>query len=673
MSYNPSMSPPQKPAPRPYSPAAYQNAGSPTNSQGFAQPPAKRQRMSPDARPPAQQYGMPPYAAQPQGTPTMGTPGAYGNPYAPQQSPYGSPSTFAGSPQSSFNTPQVHQQNQQQWFAQPPPPPPPAAANRQMSPQGSQSQSQSQHMQNSQMMPPPPRPNKDEKDDRMSVDDISDPMYGSGINLRDEENYMHSFQTNQSTSFGSSTMSPNNSFSQLRQSFNPDSQRGPGGALEGTLGDLQTQNDIEAEVRRKRERAAAARERAEKKQYPMEKDTQFLQTNSLRRRMDQRCRENGVNMDVRGLYQRLPQPEPQHPQHPYRTNVMMNGVASEGIVSVDSRPEYTAGRGEQFEQVLSLLCLAAGDRLRGLMDEAFALSRARRFGDHGRVPPDFADIAVGAGEQIEEMVRPENVTGSQWDRLPDAASSPTAANGGDLPNGTAETATPQPLPTISFSNAITARLREVALRDKVAEEARIKKREARRKRAAETATPTSDAAGGDTAAADEATAPKISKKELERQKKEASKHAEANLHSTTNQTAALMALKGKKKYSWMTGGVANLPTNRFAKPTPANSGTATPNGAMVSGANGADAMMAGGRGDGAAAAVGSPGGGGGGQAMAPGLGQQQQQQEVKVPEWGDWREDSPAGRGVQARDWVIVLDRDGKEKRALQRVLNRLA
>lgn len=642
------MSPPQKPAPRPYSPAAYPNAASPANSPGFAQPPAKRQRLSPDPRSPAQQNGgnMPPYGGQSQ---SMGTPGGYGNPYAPQQSPYGSPSTFAGSPQSSFNTPQTHQQNQSQWFSQPPTP---ATGNRQMSPPGPQSQ-----MHSSQMMPPPPRPNKDDRDDRMSVDDINDPMYGSGINLKDEENYMHSFQTTQTTSFGSSTMSQNNSFSQLRQSFDPGSQRGAGGAFEGTMGDPQTQTDIDDEVKRKRERAAAARERAEKKQFPMEKDTQFLQTNSLRRRMDTVCRANGVTMDVRGLYQRLPPPEPQ--QNPYRTNVMMNGTATEGIVAVDSRPEYTAGRGEPFEQMLSLLCLAAGDRLRGLVDEAFALSRARRFGDHGRVPPEYADIAVGTGARGQEVVRPENVTGSQWDKVPDAAaaSDPADAANGGLENGAAaETATPQPLPTISFSSAITAKLREVALRDAAAEDARIKKREARRKAAAEAATPADDAAA-DAPAPEEATAPKISKKEQERQKKEANKTAEANLHSTTNQTAALMALGKKKgKYSWMTGGVASMPTNRFAKPTPATSGTATPN---VNGDAKADPAATG-----AAAAGNSPA-----NAHTP----NQAAPAVKEVQWGDWREDSPAGRGIQARDWTIVLERDGKEKKALQRVLNRLS
>ena len=583
----------------------------------------------------------------------------YGNPYAPQQSPYGSPSNYAASPQSSFNTPQLHQNNQQQWYS----PQPPTPAGRQTSPQAARPQSQ--QMPSSQMMPPPPRPNKDDRDERMNIEDINDPMYGSGVNLKDEENYMHSFQSNQTSSFGSVTMSANNSFNQLTQSFNYDGQRGPGGAFAGTMGGSQSQEDVENALKRKR--ADAARARAENNQHPM--SNQFLQTNALRLRMDARCRAEGVLMDVRGLYQRLPPPPQQQqpePQPQYRTNVMMNANGKEGIVSaLDTRPEFTAGRGEPFEQVASLLCIAAGERLRGLMDEAFALARARRFGDHGRVPPEFADIAVGDGERRDEEVRPESITGSQWDKIPDIASSP--AVNGDPPNGTAKPSTPQPQPTISFSNPITARLRSLAKRDKAAEDDRARKREARRKQAAENASSDDAAAVGETPAPEEAVAApamKITKKEQERQKKEANKLAEANVHSTTNQTAAMMALgggkKGLKKYSWMTGGSTNMPTNRFARP--GQSGTASPAPAVVKAEGGSPGGGGGGIGGGV--------GGGSGVAMARGA---SQQQEVRLPEWGDWREDGPGGRGIQARDWVLVLDRDGKEKRALQRVLNKLS
>ena len=34
---------------------------------------------------------------------------------------------------------------------------------------------------------------------------------------------------------------------------------------------------------------------------------------------------------------------------------------------------------------------------------------------------------------------------------------------------------------------------------------------------------------------------------------------------------------------------------------------------------------------------------------------------------GTWREDKEKGRGVQIRDWVAVLEVDGRERKALQR------
>ena len=45
-----------------------------------------------------------------------------------------------------------------------------------------------------------------------------------------------------------------------------------------------------------------------------------------------------------------------------------------------------------------------------------------------------------------------------------------------------------------------------------------------------------------------------------------------------------------------------------------------------------------------------------------------------VPErkWGEFREDGREGKGIQMRDLVYVLERDGKEKKALQRAYMRL-
>lgn len=473
-------------------------------------------------------------------------------------------------------------------------------------------------------MPPPPRPVKEEKD---NVEDIGDMLSGSGINLKEEENYLHgmwnnrfgagdSFGTNQSTSFGSSTMSPNNSFNHLTQGTSFGSS-GPDGAFAGTLGRPQTQEEIEEEAKKKR--AEAARRKAEREQHHL--NNQFLLGNCLRKRMHDRAAENAVRLDVQGVYLRNPEPQLQ-------TQVMMNGEKSDGIAEV--KPESKIEAGVPYEHILSLISLAAGERLRGMVDEAYGIARARQYGDHGRVvPPEFADIAEGEGKSTQETVVPESVTGSSWDKTQDSSA---IVNGEAQTNG--EKDTPQPVQTVSFQGTLNARLRDLADRDRQAEKERAKKREARKKQAAKE--------GGDetTPAETPAETPvtpaepvKMSKKEQNRKQKEAQTQ-EAQAFQQSNSTAAMMAM-GKKtsRYSWMTGASSQLPTNRFAKPS--NSGTTTPKAQVDPAAN---------------AGV--------------------KKEEIKVPTWGDWRETD--AKDIELRDWAWVLERDGREKKALQRALTKL-
>lgn len=497
------------------------------------------------------------------------------------------------------------------------------------------------------MMPPPPRPNKDEREDKLNPEDIGDSLFGVGINLKDEENYIHSmydnrhtqnnsFSTNQNTSFGSSTMSPNNSFNLLTQGTSFGSQDAHG-AFAGTLGQAQSQEDIEIDMRGKRE--AAAKALAERKQHHL--NNQFLLCNNVRKRMDRLAHDQGVTLSMHGVYLRQPEPT---------TTVMTNGAGNEGIamakekeasIKKDDRPESVVNQGAPFEHVVCLLSLAAGERIRGLLDESFSLARARRYGDHGRVvPPEFADIAEGEGKQSNENVVPENVTGSQWDALPNS-SDPTATDAA----GKAPSTTPQPQSTLSFQGTLNTHLRTLAEKDKQAEKERLAKRAARRRAAA--ATNGEDAPADIAAVAPEEPA-KISKKEQAKQQKEKNNSTEAQLHTTTNQTAAMMAM-GKKgsKYSWMTGGSAALPTNRYVKPASNNaSGTATPVKQEPVTTPGASAMVKSGSAQGVEAA--------------------------KELQWGDWREDGVGGKGIQVRDWVLVLERDGREKVALQKVVNRM-
>lgn len=459
-------------------------------------------------------------------------------------------------------------------------------------------------------------------------------LSGSGINLKEEESYLHgmwnnrfgageSFGTNQSTSFGSSTLSPNNSFNYLTQGTSFGSS-GLDGAFAGTMGRPQRQEEIEEEAKKKR--AEAARKKAEREQHHL--NNQFLLGNCLRKRMHDRAQENAVRLDVQGVYLRNPEPQLQ-------AQVMTNGEKADGVVEV--KPESKIEAGVPYEHILSLVSLAAGERLRGLVDEAYGIARARQYGDHGRVvPPEFADVAEGEGKNSQETVVPESVTGTSWDKTQESS---TVMTGEAQTNGEKET--PQPVQTVSFQGTLNARLRELADLDRQAEKERAKKREARKKKAA--------AEGGDdttpaetpaetpaaTGPAEAAASVKLSKKEMNKKQKEAQSQ-EVHAFKTSNQTAAMMAGMGRKnRYSWMSGGASNMPTNRFAKSS--GSGTATPKAQPD-----------------------------------PAPGAATKEEEIKVPTWGDWREDSVDARGIQLRDWAWVLERDGKEKKSLQKALTKL-
>lgn len=134
----------------------------------------------------------------------------------------------------------------------------------------------------------------------------------------------------------------------------------------------------------------------------------------------------------------------------------------------------------------------------------------------------------------------------------------------------------------------------------------------------------------------------MSKKERERQAKMG--QTEEVLHKNSNTTAALQLGMGKKKknYSWLTGGAPAAPVNPYKQTPKSTSASAATNGTgggknSSTGGNGTDKAL-----------------------------------QVRERTWGSWREDGVDGRGIQTRDWVVVLERDGKEKKALQKSLLKL-
>ncbi|KAK6410945.1 hypothetical protein LTR95_018153 [Oleoguttula sp. CCFEE 5521] len=421
-------------------------------------------------------------------------------------------------------------------------------------------------------------------------------------------------------SFESSTLSGGNSFDLLTQSANAETRQEHLKQMLGNLADRFEQSDVDLEVAAKRQ--AAARAKAEREQHHL--NNPFLLGNVLRLRVDGLAREAGVMVDVNGMYVKN-RPEPATPS----TTVMLNGDKTEGVVLADSKLDH----GVPFADVLTLISLAAGERLRGLLDEAHALARARRYGDHGRIPPEYTSLAAtdDTADRTMEDLKPEQPSDSAWD-------APSSS-------------TPGPHSTHPSPSPLTLHLSSLLTRDASYEKARLARRLAR---ASSTPLPTaSDSLLPDallTAAPDATPETKITKKEALRQAKEEKKRNEETLSKSTNQTANMMAVGKKgKKYAWMSGGAAggsDALVNRFERTAAAASatasGTVTPKTEATSGSGAVGAVTV--------AAVGAGA-------------------KDEGRKWGGWSEGGVQGRGIQDRDWVLVLERDGREGKALQRAL----
>lgn len=464
-------------------------------------------------------------------------------------------------------------------------------------------------------------------------------------------------------SFGSSSTvpSPNNSFGYLNQgSFGNHAAFSASGSLSHPPA---SQEEIEKELERKH--AAAARELAINRQQHL-KDS-FLVSNRIRHRMHQIAYEQGVALNVEGLYDKIEQP---------RVGQTMTDADGQGIISIKEKNGRMLEKPKDgylqetapLADILTLVSVAANQRLRTMLDDSYRLARGRRYGTHGIVPPDLADLATG--ENPQPTTTDQNlVHDSTWDGSRKRGSdgnvkseptnqTPNAIVSGSNSNLTTDESA-SPVPTVSFSESLSKHLVTLAIRDRDAEKERVRKRQERAKRAAaannedgtvpapidapassNAVTPTSAATPMPDAATQVAPDKPLTKKERERQAKAG--QTEEVLHKNANTTAAMqlgMGKKGKKKYSWMSGGAPAVPSNPYkAAPKPATSpmmnGTSSGKSPAGVAESGVDRAL-----------------------------------QVRERKWGGWREDGIEGRGIQIRDWVMVLERDGREKKALQKAL----
>lgn len=579
---------------RPFSPQQqYQHspgALSPTSMP----PAAKRQRLSPQPQP----QPMSPYSSQ------YNSPFANSNPqYSAHTSPYAvsPPGThYLSLPQSPAasqpTTPSFHQ-------PQPYQPPHMAGDSRPPFPGA--------------MLPPKVPASKAQKEDELekstakdsNPNTLADVITGSGIDLqREEEELLRGSTYNSQNS--ASTMSPHGSFNWSQQPSH--------GAYQGAgpLSQPKTREEQEDELRRKH--ANVARIHNEAASHPL--TDPFLLAAGVRQRMSKKVYEHGIKLDLEGLFDKIPNAV----QNVARREL---GPSSNGESIVELQATSLLNNGAPLVDLVSLVSLAAEERVRTAIEDAFALAQGRRNTSQGVVPPSLADVAVasasGEGQRTEAVL--PNISKTVWEAT-ENASSPSAR----LPTPPSD-ASPAPLSTIQFTtNPIVNSLKRRMQEDEKFEAARIAKRQKRLQ---------GNSASQDTPIATPTSFPDkpITKKERDRINKAG--NTEEAVHKRANETAA-MALgmkKGKKaKYSWMDLGNSG------------GSGAATPRGNPTT--------------SGAASGTATPA------AAQTDRGLVANKRKFQ----GGNLEKADEGEKIQLRDIVHVLELDGKERRALVQIIARM-
>ncbi|KAL8823661.1 MAG: hypothetical protein Q9191_005659 [Dirinaria sp. TL-2023a] len=489
-------------------------------------------------------------------------------------------------------------------------------------------------------MGPPSRPS----DKPTDLNELSDVLQGSGIDLREEEAamlrphaapqqpYHHqdtSFSSHFSNSFNSSGSGSPTTSSFPRNDFNVYSHNAPGDRKSFYGAGTFNQPPVpyqSTEERAKQELERADRRRAETLQYHL--NHPFLYTGPLQKRIDKHANSHHLQKITYGHYVVKKGAQP-------KTMNVAGPDGHEKLVLLDGQDLIT--NDSNWVELLTLLSLATQERIRGFLEDAAALAKSRSIASNGIVPGELQDLAIGNGkaETVPALPTPSNSAVSPQIQplkrsYADVNAPPTPVSNGNQ----------SPATTIAFPNRVAESLRESALQERSWEEERIAKR--RRRAATATAAPSEDASRAGSVAPDAAASganqrapdpePKKAGTKKEQRKKEEAKATEAQQHAATNKTMN-MALGmggalGGKKLSWMTGGTGGGSTS-FSRPTSINAGAKAPSKS--------------------AAPVGS-----------------------SLPAGRKWGEFKETGSGIEMRDVIAALENDGKEKKAMQKAYTRL-
>ncbi|KLU89581.1 hypothetical protein MAPG_08552 [Magnaporthiopsis poae ATCC 64411] len=482
--------------------------------------------------------------------------------------------------------------------------------------------------------------------------DVDDSLAGTGIDLREEEQFMAQFYAG-STRTEARTGFPANIPGGAASMYGAGLANQPAQAIS------QDQTQFEVEQAKAAWQDAAGKLAAVRTH---EVRNPFSKVAVLHRRAQQIAKEYGLGLVLdpknnQGMGKMKLDTEFPEPSVEVTTKVVGPDVV------VSTTKSFLPVESFLAEQI-GLLSIATKHRLRQLIEDADRVARTRQQTSHGVAPPEWVDVAVpiktvdaslaletsspapGGENEADPGANPRKRS------LDTSESDPTAASTGGKP------ATAVSGPGAGFN--LSAALRETSKSERDSEEARLRKRqkraedEERKKKGGDAATSTAGSRAGSVApgtpgGADPDAPPPIkapTKKELKAKAAAAQKSLDSMNTATANSTTQhfLDSLsrkkKGKRTYSWMGGGGGGT-----------GSGASTPRGPP--GTPGTPGALA----AGAAAALG----------------------RNKVPEvtaltqdgryrHGDFRENGEKGKNIQLRDWIQVLEREQHlEFRALQK------
>ncbi|KAK2600143.1 hypothetical protein QQS21_005088 [Conoideocrella luteorostrata] len=619
--------------PRAFSPPQ-QHSPSPTAQQpGFAMPPNKRARTDGPVSQPGSPYATSPYAASPgaAGSPPLNNASPTFSQTSPISSGYNTPYTN-GNHASGLNLPDARAGNSTPPLMTPQPPPisMPQYTNATMLPVPQSVASPAQNAMN--IMGPPQRPA--ERPAKDYEYDVTDSLAGTGIDLRAEEQYMSELYSN--------ALDAN---SEARTGFAQHPAAGKtsfyGAGPANQPAETISEQDQQKSAVKAAEQAWTESSMRLAIQRTQEINDPFLMVAILHRRAEKIAREHhiGLNLDMKNNSQsmgkmRLPEQFPT----PTVTVKMQPGPDSTMVHTTGSYIPHDSFLVDQ----LALMSIATKQRMREMVEDADIIATARQKTSHGEIPENWIAAAapmntepLGGAMEVDAVMEAEDGAVVPSETAPLKRSADDASLGYSAKQPPAKK-----LAKIASSMAIT--MRELARQEREWEEARLRRRQKRKDGVADVGTTPSRsgsvAPGTPGSVAPESDKP-MTKKEMK--KAQTLKAAEASSHANQNLTSSMFAglggkgsLFGKKKigktYDWMNVGRGG-------------SGASTPT-------RGAPGLSSKG-------INGTPG------TPTPGNPALTTEGRNRL---GTWREDKEKGKNIQLRDWVVVLERDGREGRALQ-------